>query len=77
MADPEWHDGRRKGEALMAYQSRPAMALLTVVVTCYVDGKNMPSRVAIDEDIFEGYRKCSDPLSHQVVSRSYIIIERS
>eukprot|EP00434_Breviolum_minutum_P030974 symbB.v1.2.027393.t2/scaffold2682.1/size73113/3 len=59
-------DGR-PGEALIAYQSRPAMALCTVVVSCYVDGKNMPSRKAIDEDQFEGFAKCSDPLSQKVV----------
>ncbi|CAK9048913.1 unnamed protein product [Durusdinium trenchii] len=66
--DPGWQPcGRRGGEALMAYQSRPAMALSTVVVSSYVDGKNMPTRKAIDKDVFEGQRKCSDPLSKTVV----------
>jgi len=65
--DPFWHeDGTRAGEALMAYQCRPAIAFMTVVVTCYVDGKNMPTRKAIDIDKFEGYPKCSDPLSSTV-----------
>ena len=57
----------RGGEALMAYQSRPAMALHTVVVTCYVDGHAMPARKAIDKDKFEGYQKCSDPLNPEVL----------
>eukprot|EP00913_Durusdinium_trenchii_P031474 g29467.t1 len=49
--DPGWQPcGRRGGEALMAYQSRPAMALSTVVVSSYVDGKNMPTRKAIDKE---------------------------
>ena len=69
---PFWQEeasgGRvRGGEALMAYQCRPAMALHTVVVTCYVDGHSMPARKAIDEDKFEGYQKCSDPLSPEVM----------
>uniref|UniRef100_A0A7S4UK99 Calcineurin-like phosphoesterase domain-containing protein n=1 Tax=Alexandrium monilatum TaxID=311494 RepID=A0A7S4UK99_9DINO len=55
--------GRRGGEALLAYQCRPAIAAKTVVVTCYVDGKNMPGRRAIHEDLKEGLPKCSDPLS--------------
>ncbi|CAJ1376934.1 unnamed protein product [Effrenium voratum] len=69
---PFWRteDGvlRRGGEALMAYQCRPAVALSTVVVTCYVDGKNMPSRKAIEQDKIE--RKCTDPLSPKV--REYL-----
>ena len=69
--DPFWQPsptGRvRGGEALMAYQCRPAMALHTVVVTCYVDGHAMPARKAIDEDKFEGYQKCSDPMSKEVL----------
>ena len=67
---PDWQGNGervRGGEALMAYQSRPAMALHTVVVTCYVDGHSMPARKAIDKDKFEGYQKCSDPLSPEVV----------
>jgi hypothetical protein len=65
--NPHWRpDGTRAGEALMAYQCRPAIASLTVVVSCYVDGKNMPTRRAIDVDKFEGYPKCFDPLSSEV-----------
>mmetsp|Transcript_103272 Transcript_103272/g.182924 ORF Transcript_103272/g.182924 Transcript_103272/m.182924 type:complete len:594 (+) Transcript_103272:2-1783(+) len=65
--NPFWSEsGTRSGEALMAYQCRPAIALMTVVVTCYVDGKNMPTRRAIDVDKMEGYQKCSDPMSSAV-----------
>jgi len=65
--DPFWReDGTRAGESLVAYQCRPAMAFMTVVVTCYVDGKNMPTRKAIDIDKMEGHPKCSDPLSSAV-----------
>lgn len=66
---PDWSGKVRSrgGEALMAYQSRAASCLLTVVVSCYVDGKNMPTRQAIDQDKMEGFSKCSDPLSKKVV----------
>lgn len=67
---PDWSgqgERSRGGEALMAYQSRAASCLLTVVVSCYVDGKNMPTRQAIDQDKMEGFSKCSDPLSQKVV----------
>lgn len=63
-AAPRWRaDGTRGGEALLAYQCRPAIAARTVVVTCYVDGKNMPTRKAIEEDLKEGLPYCSDPMS--------------
>lgn len=59
--------GRRGGEALMAYQCRPAVRLRTVVVTCYVDGLNMPTPAAM-ENLKEGFPDVSDP-ANPVVTR--------
>ena len=68
LAAPSWRaDGTRGGEALMAYQSRPATAGMTVVVTCYVDGKNMPSGPGVFSGSKEGTPKCSNPASPEVM----------
>jgi hypothetical protein len=40
-ASLHWKNGRRGGDALLAYQNKPSIQNRTVCVTNYVDGKNM------------------------------------
>ena len=41
-------DGKRGGDALMAYQNKPAMRNKTICVHCYVDGKNIATKSAYE-----------------------------
>jgi hypothetical protein len=61
-ARPTWVGGDRGGEALMAYQNKPAILNKTVAVHSYVDGLN----IALPGGSREGFNERSDPYDQEV-----------
>lgn len=64
---PHWETGgdgvtRRGGDALMAYQNKPAILNKTVAVHSYVDGLN----IAAPGSLREGFEQRSDPYDKEV-----------
>ena len=68
--DLRWRqDGKRGGDALMAYQNKISMHNRTVCVHSYVDGMNMPSPHAYQGgEHRSGFELRSNPLDDQAVS---------